>query len=240
MNGSLAAFWWSLLVEALISLFGVSVRFFGELPDASDRSVILISNHQSLMDPLVILIFAKKMKSLSYLKWFVKDSIRFIPFLGWGLWFIESIFLKRRWDEDMLHISKTFRKINSHQDPVWLISFVEGTRLTPEKLIQSQSFARDRGVDPFHHVLFPRYKGFDATLEGMACRIREVYDLTIRYESSKLSLCSLLRGKIGKVDVFFEKADVSTITKSSENQKGWLIAQFKKKDKLLSSFRRWE
>lgn len=235
LNARLAAFWWALLVKALEGMGCLSIRYFGQLPKASDLNVVLISNHQSLMDPLVILCFAYQMQSLSSLKWFVKDSLRSVPFLGWGLQFIDSIFLKRKWDEDRNLIAETFQKIRAHSDPIWLISFVEGTRLTPEKLVQSQRFAQDQGIEPFQQVLFPRYKGLTALLEGLSGRIDQIYDLTLRYECENPTVTDLLKGSIGTVDVYFDQTEVCALAKSSELQKEWLITQFRKKDRILES-----
>jgi len=48
--------------------------------------------------------------------------------------------------------------------PFWLLMHIEGTRFTKKKLEDSQRFAKSRGYPVLHHVLFPRTKGFVATI----------------------------------------------------------------------------
>lgn len=42
--------------------------------------------------------------------------------------------------------------------PFWLTIFVEGTRLTPDKLLASQEFAISKGLLIQENVLIPRTK----------------------------------------------------------------------------------
>lgn len=65
--------------------------------------------------------------------------------------------------------------------PFWLINYLEGTRLTPAKVAQSQAFAASRGLPVLSHVLMPRTKGFTASAAALRGAATAVYDVTIGY-----------------------------------------------------------
>lgn len=46
------------------------------------------------------------------------------------------VFLKRSWASDKNGFSKSLGMFTKHDCPVWLVSFVEGNRFCPEKLLQ--------------------------------------------------------------------------------------------------------
>lgn len=55
------------------------------------------------------------------------------------MWFIGMIYLKRNWDLDKNRIKNKLKKfaINSEARlPVWIVLFVEGSRMSQEKLKQ--------------------------------------------------------------------------------------------------------
>lgn len=70
---------------------------------------------------------------------------------------------------------------------MWLISFSEATRFSPQKYRESQAWCeangRGRRQQP-QHLLYPRTKGFIATVSHIrhAPHVRAVYDLTVAYQ----------------------------------------------------------
>lgn len=232
-NAKCAAFWWYLLVNSLEGVCGVKVEVSGDEPVHEAHSAFIISNHQSLLDPLVILIIARKLKALSYLKWFVKDSLRYVPLIGWGLLFLNCVFLKRNWLQDKNNIYASFRKLKISQDPIWLVSFVEGTRSTAGKIKQSREFSKSQSVEPFQKVLHPKHKGFLVIIECFGNRMDVIYDLTIAYSHPRPTISALLKGEISTVKVRVQKTPFSALPKLEIEQKSWLINQFRLKDKIL-------
>lgn len=75
-----------------------------------------------------------------------------------------------------------FKFLRNLDTQFWLVSFVEGTRLTPSKLEASQAFQRRMGLPVFDNVMMPRVKGFVGTCRGMGDRLDAVYDVTMAYE----------------------------------------------------------
>jgi 1-acyl-sn-glycerol-3-phosphate acyltransferase len=54
------------------------------------------------------------------------------------MWVLDFPFLHRNWADDVNQINKTFNALRSRNLPFWLISHLEGTRITPKKLKESQ------------------------------------------------------------------------------------------------------
>ncbi len=236
LNANLAAFWWYLLTRASERLCGVQVELLGTQLNQNIDQAIVISNHQSLVDSLILLILARDQGKLSYLKWFVKKPLLYVPFLGWGLWFLDCIFVERKWEQDQKKLASSFDRIRNHPGPLWLISFVEGTRKTNLKLGTSREFAIKNGLPPFKNVLFPRSKGFIASIQNLENRIESIYDLTIRYSHPKPTIGNLLKGHFGKVYVFAEEIKIHTLKTDPLPLKEWLITRFRIKDELLEKF----
>ena len=132
INTFLAGSWWS-SAEWVMRKAGIDVVISGDalLPR---ENIILISNHQGMSDIPVLFKLAKEMKQIDHMKWFIKDVIKYVPGIGWGMLFLDGLFLKRNWDKDKQKIEGTFKKFFKDNIPIWLILFPEGTRFRPEKL----------------------------------------------------------------------------------------------------------
>lgn len=65
-----------------------------------------------------------------------------------------------------------------------LISFSESTRFTPAKHEESRKFTAAHGKPQPKHLLYPRTRGFVATVQSLraAPQVTAVYDLTVAYE----------------------------------------------------------
>ena len=112
-------------------VFQVDFVFSGDdLPQG--ENTLVVANHQSMADILVLMPLARRQARLGDMKWFAKDIIKYFPGVGWGMLFLDCLFLKRDWMADRSRIDQTFSKIRDHGVPFWVISFSEGTRRTPE------------------------------------------------------------------------------------------------------------
>lgn len=129
--------YWGQLVSMLEGFAGVSFRWTGDRLPLRENALV-IANHNCYLDWLLLFSLAKRKGRLGCCKFFAKDAVKYIPGMGWGLVLADSIFLKRDWMRDQGTIEKTFRRIKEHDLPMWIISFPEGTRLTPDKLAESQ------------------------------------------------------------------------------------------------------
>lgn len=78
--------------------------------------------------------------------------------LGVILLFIFICFNYCFWDGSMLRMQSSFQELEDFPMPFWLTMFVEGTRMTPDKLLDAQEFAASRGLPVPRNVLIPRTK----------------------------------------------------------------------------------
>ena len=108
INTFLAGSWWS-TAEWVMRKSGINVVISGDklLPR---ENIILISNHQGMSDIPVLFKLAKEMKQIDHMKWFIKDIIKYVPGIGWGMLFLDGLFLKRNWDKDKQKIESVLFK----------------------------------------------------------------------------------------------------------------------------------
>ncbi|ORZ33930.1 acyltransferase-domain-containing protein [Catenaria anguillulae PL171] len=146
------------------------------------ESAIVISNHCAAMDWALINAVAMRRGMLAHCKYFVKASMQWVPFFGPGMRLAGFPYLSRNWAADNKKIEAVFHVLKSDKLPCWLISFLEGTRITPKKLAESQAFSRSKNLPVFENVMYPRKKGFVATLQALRdSHVRYVYDVTLAY-----------------------------------------------------------
>jgi hypothetical protein len=117
-----------------------------------------------------------------------------------------------------------------------LISFVEGTRSTSEKIDQSKAFAKERGLEPLDHVLVPRTKGFVASVQGLRSHIDAVYDVTIGYENGVPTLWQYIKGYAPRAHLHVRRFPISDVPTEEAALSSWLHDRFREKDALLSHF----
>jgi 1-acyl-sn-glycerol-3-phosphate acyltransferase len=150
--------------------------------------------------------------------------------------FLDCIFVKRDWLADKNRILRTFEKFLSHRIPIWLITFVEGTRLTPTKLANSQKHCGRKGLPVLNHVLIPKTRGFTAALEGLEGHLDAVYDVTIGFDGGVPKLSQIYGGLVQKLFIDVRRFPIHELPKSEPDRAEWLKQRFVRKDKILSSF----
>ena len=94
------------------------------------------------------------------LKAFQKDSIKYMPIIGWNFWFTQNIFLKRQAQRDITRIQDGVKSLKESNLPFWLVLYAEGTRYTKEKHAAGEDFAVQRGLPLLKHHIQPRPTGF--------------------------------------------------------------------------------
>lgn len=130
----------------------------------------------------------------------LKESLKYVPILGWGMQFFSFIFLSRNWTKDRERFAHRLGKLKRKQDgkdtynPMWMLIFPEGTNLSPSARRKSRAWAEKQGIRDCEHVLLPRSTGLKFCLEELGDTVEWVYDCTLAYEgipyvvSSSLSL----------------------------------------------------
>jgi 1-acyl-sn-glycerol-3-phosphate acyltransferase len=216
---------------------GVEVAITGD-PLPYRENAFVIANHQAMADIPSIIALARRSGRAGDLKWFVKDPIKYVPGIGWGMLFLDCIYVKRNWMADKSRVLKTFESLRTHRTPFWLVSFLEGTRITPEKRARSQAFGERQKLPHLEHVMLPRTKGFEATMEGLGSHKQAVYDLTIGYEGRPPGLSALLLGGVKRIHVHARRYPVAELPKENKERADWALARWVEKEERMARFYR--
>ena len=164
-------------------------------------SYLVISNHQSWVDiPALVQAFNRK---TPYFKFFLKQELIWVPFLGLAFWALDYPFMKR--------CSKAFLAKHPHTQgkdleitkqacekfkdlPVTVVNYVEGTRFTPAKQAQQGS--------PFQYLLKPKAGGVAFVLAALGEQLDTVLDVTLVYPGARIpGFWALISGQVDKVIV---------------------------------------
>jgi 1-acyl-sn-glycerol-3-phosphate acyltransferase len=227
--------WWGLCVTLSERLHDVHLVLTGdEIP--SRESAIVVANHQQMPDITFLMVYARSKGRLGDLKFFVKKAIKYVPGVGWGMVFLDCPFVERKWTADRASIEKTFERILRDRVPLWLVSFVEGTRVTPEKIERSRAYAEKNGLPVFEHVLVPRTKGFVASVHGLRQHVDAVYDVTIAYVGGVPTLWQYVKGFAPVAHLHVRRYPVDTLPTTDDELSAWLVDRWREKDELLKHY----
>jgi 1-acyl-sn-glycerol-3-phosphate acyltransferase len=186
---------------AIFSLMGVLRLEVDGVEGLDPRSwYLVLSNHRSWVD---ILVLQKAFnRRIPFLKFFLKQELIWVPFLGLAWWALDFPFMKRHSatylqkhpearGEDLDATRKACERFALL--PTSVMNFVEGTRFTQAK--------RDAKGSPFRHLLLPRAGGTAFALSAMGDVMHAMLDVTIVYAGSTPSLWDLCCGRLRKVVV---------------------------------------
>ncbi len=229
--------WWGWCVLGSKVLNHVELRVSGDKVPPRENAIV-VANHQQMPDITFLLVYAQSKERLGDLKWFVKYPIKFVPGIGWGMSFLNCLFIKRNWADDQDAIERTFERFRSNRLAFWIISFVEGTRITEEKLEASRRYADSKGLPPPHHVLIPRTKGFVAAVGGLRDQLDAVYDITIGYPNGIPTLWQFIKGFANRAHFHVRRFPINEVPAEAEQLARWLCDRFSEKDVLLEHFYR--
>jgi len=201
----------------------------------------LIANHQSWLDIVVLQhVFNRKIPTL---KFFIKDQLKWIPFLGFAWWAMGCPFMKRyspQYIQKYPHkkgrdLARTLKAIKFFKKtPASIISFIEGSLYTKEKATLQQS--------PYQHLLKTKYGGLSYVLGSMSDKIKQLIDVTIIYEGHSPTLWDFLTDKIQTIHVIVRQIPIPTELLSpelfdskllQEKLKEWLDSEWRIKDTLI-------
>lgn len=122
----------------------------------------------------------------------LKESLKHVPILGWGMRFYGFVFMSRKWETDKPRIAHRLNKLKERHagplsgtegfDPMWLLIFPEGTNASANTRQRSKAWADKIGVADMEHVLLPRSTGSFFALNELKGTVEYVYDCTMAYE----------------------------------------------------------
>jgi len=237
------------LAEGWIGTNNAIFRTMGSLPldvrgleGLSTRDwYLVVSNHQTWVDILVLqAVFNRR---IPFLKFFLKQQLIWVPFLGLAWWALDFPFMRRhspaylakhpeKRGEDLKITRKACEKFRLI--PTSVMNFVEGTRYTERKHAAFKS--------PYRHLLPPRRGGTSFVLSAMGGMLHAMLDVTIAYRGAAPSLWDLCCGRMGTVIVDIRKRPIDEwmATGNFERDlafrnrfKDWLAGLWSEKDRLL-------
>lgn len=183
-----------------LGLVQVRVRWENADDLAPDRWYLIISNHQTWAD---ILILQNTFRDhLPAIKFFTKQQLIWVPLLGVAMWLLGFPYVRRMSRERIaanpqlmsLDRETTLASCVKFRDhPTTVLNFLEGTRFTLPKH-QAQN-AR------FDHLLNPKLGGLSYAITGLGDRLHRLIDVTICYPDGTPTFWDLLCGRCGAVEM---------------------------------------
>ncbi|KAI4213834.1 MAG: hypothetical protein LQ351_003528 [Letrouitia transgressa] len=179
----------------------------------------------------------------------LKESLRRIPIIGWGMQFSQFIFLKRNWETDKDRLATHMQKLNDASTPMWLMIFPEGTNLHPVTRKASKKWADKNKIPDMKHQLLPRSRGLQFCIQQLRQTVRYIYDCTIAYEGVAegqyaSEIFTIQAAYFGgtppkSVNMYWRRFDVSTIPVDNDKAfDNWLRARWIEKDQLLQYYQK--
>ncbi len=174
-----------------------------------DQWYLVVSNHQSWVDIVVLqLVFNRR---IPFLKFFIKQVLIWVPFLGLAWWAMDMPFMKR-YSRDFLARNpemrgrdlEATRKACEHfaLAPTSVMNFLEGTRFTPAKHASQKS--------PYKHLLPPRPGGAAFVVSALGESLHALLDVSIVYVDGIPSMWDLCCRRINRVVVDVRQHEVES------------------------------
>lgn len=91
-------------------------------PLPSGESAIVVCNHVEWSDFYMIQQLALRAGMLGRCRWFAKKELKWVPFLGWGLWAMGMPLVSRKWMEDKKELDRVFEGVVEKKWPICTLS----------------------------------------------------------------------------------------------------------------------
>lgn len=87
-------------------------------PLPAGESAIVVCNHVEWTDFYMIQELALRAGMLGRCRWFAKKELKWVPFLGWGLWAMGMPLVSRKWMEDRKELDRVFAGVVEKKWPI--------------------------------------------------------------------------------------------------------------------------
>jgi 1-acyl-sn-glycerol-3-phosphate acyltransferase len=205
---------------------------------------MMVANHQSWVDILLLLrIFNGR---IPYLKFFLKQSLIWVPLMGLAWWALDFPFMRRHTKAQIARdpslqgkdIEQTRKSCEKFRyNPVTIINFLEGTRFTPAKYAQQKS--------SYRHLLMPKAGGLAFTLAAMNGQLHRLLDVTIHYPEGIPTYWDYACGRVKRIQVYIRQLPIPAellgdYIEDAEFRAGfqqWVNQLWQDKDELIESMK---
>jgi 1-acyl-sn-glycerol-3-phosphate acyltransferase len=204
------------------------------------KNYLVLSNHQSWSD----ILFLQKLlnRKVPMLRFFIKQSLIWVPVLGLAWWALDYPFMKRHSKAEIARkphlagkdVEATRKACEKYKTiPVSVMNFVEGSRFTEKKKVEGQS--------RYKNLLNPRPGGTGLVLTSMGDYLSDILNVTIKYGENRRSFWGFLSGRVKEITVVVEtipvteelKGDFHSDQEYRERFINWLNNLWQEKDLLL-------
>ncbi|KAK4412985.1 1-acyl-sn-glycerol-3-phosphate acyltransferase 2 [Sesamum alatum] len=238
INREVAGLLWLELVWLIDWWAGVKIELYTDSETfklMGKEHALVICNHKSDIDWLVGWVLAERSGCLGSSLAVMKKSSKFLPVIGWSMWFSEYLFLERSWAKDESTLKSGLQGLRDFPRPFWLALFVEGTRFTQAKLLAAQEYASSAGLPVPRNVLIPRTKGFVTAVSHLRSFAPAIYDVTVAIPktSPAPTMLRLFKGQSSVVHVHLKRHLMKDLPETDEAVAQWCKDAFVAKDKLL-------
>ncbi|EPF0317196.1 acyltransferase [Enterobacter chuandaensis] len=206
---------------------------------------LLICNHHSWADIVVLCVLFRKHIPMN--KYFLKQQLAWVPFIGLACWALDMPFMKRysrsylirhpeRRGKDVETTRRSCEKFRAH--PTTIVNFVEGSRFTEEKRQQTRS--------PYQNLLPPKAAGIAMALNVLGTQFDKLLNVTLCYpENDKTPFFDMLSGKLTRIVVRVDLVPIDAgLHGDYVNDKNfkrrfqqWLNTLWKEKDEQIDSIK---
>lgn len=173
---------------------------------------LITANHLSYLDIILLLKWAHG--RIPSPKFFIKQELIWMPFIGQAAWALDMPFMKR-YSREQIRKNPTLRNQDVETTrkhcakykarPTTVINFIEGTRFTQVK----HQKACQKGHQ-FNHLLPPRAGGMAFTLASMGELFDHVVDVTLIYPHNNGNVMfAMLCGNLKKVVMHVNLTDLA-------------------------------
>lgn len=169
---------------------------------------LLISNHKSWTDIVALCVVMRN--RIPVTKYFLKQQLAWVPFIGIACWALDMPFMRRYSRAYLLkHLEKrgkdietTRRSCEKFRDhPTTIVNFVEGSRFTEQKKIQTSS--------PYQNLLPPKSAGIALALNVLGSQFDRILNVTLYYpDNEQKPFIDLLCGQMKRIVVRIETLPV--------------------------------
>ncbi|VTP16401.1 putative acyltransferase YihG [Phytobacter ursingii] len=207
---------------------------------------LLICNHHSWADIVVLCVLFRKHIPMN--KYFLKQQLAWVPFIGLACWALDMPFMRRysrgylirhpeRRGKDVETTRRSCEKFRLH--PTTIVNFVEGSRFTDEKRIETRS--------AFNNLLPPKAAGIAMALGVLGKQFDKLLDVTLCYpENDKKPFFDMLSGKLTRIVVRVNLLPVNDdlhgdYVNDKNFKRGfqqWLNALWSEKDQQIDAIKR--
>ncbi|KAM0205434.1 hypothetical protein ACHAPA_009706 [Fusarium lateritium] len=220
--------------------------------------LVLIANHQIYTDWLYLwwIAYANSPGMHGHIYIILKESLKRIPFVGWGMQFYGFIFMSRKMASDQPRMAYRLKKLKqrkvdpngkSYMDPMWLLLFPEGTNLSNNGRRKSAGWAAKNDLKDPEHVMIPRSTGMFFCLNELKGSLDYVYDCTVAYEGIPRGgfgeeyfglVSTYFQGRAPKsVNFYWRRFRLSDMPLDDQEAFNlWLREEWYKKDALMEEY----